>query len=49
VVEHGEVRYGLVGYSEAGQARFVGVWCGAARSGSSRQVGWGEVSSGEVG
>jgi hypothetical protein len=35
------VRPGQAGYGLAGQARFVGVWCGAARIGSLRQVGIG--------
>jgi len=35
------VRPGQAGYGLAGQARFVGVWCGAARIGSLRQAGIG--------
>lgn len=43
-VRHGTFRRVLVRYVQesfglAGQARFVGVWCGAARTGSLRQAG----------
>jgi hypothetical protein len=39
---------GWVWFVAAGQARFVGVWCGAARIGSLRQVRHGTVRRGLV-
>jgi hypothetical protein len=42
------VERGLVWCVTAGQARFVGVWCGAARIGSLRQVRHGAASSRKV-
>jgi hypothetical protein len=43
------VERGWVWCVTAGQARFVGVWCGAARIGSLRQVRYGSVRKVAVG